>query len=245
MKNKKSLLFFISALLFLAPFVNAQEPMSDYEKMMYERNKVDWPYLNRYREENSKLGLPLAGEKRVVFMGNSITEGWKDICPDYFTGKPYICRGISGQTTPQMLVRFRPDVIALKPAVVVILAGINDIAGNTGPSTLEMIEDNIASMAELAKAHGIKVILSSVLPAYDFPWNPGVYPADKIILLNKWIEGYAVSNGFSYLDYYSSMVDERKGLKGEFTADGVHPNKAGYKVMEQLAEIQIAKAMKN
>lgn len=229
----------------MVPFVNAQEPMSDYEKMMYERNKVDWPYLNRYHDENVKLGLPSPGEKRIVFMGNSITEGWKDLSPDYFTGKPYICRGISGQTTPQMLVRLRPDVIDLKPEVVVILAGINDIAGNTGPSTMRMIEDNISSMAELAKVHGIKVILSSVLPAYDFPWNPGTYPAEKIILLNKWIKDYSATNGFSYIDYYSSMVDERKGLKAELTMDGVHPNAAGYRVMEHLAEKEIAKALDN
>jgi len=128
---------------------------------------------------------------------------------------------------------------------VVILAGINDIAGNTGPSTLEMIEDNIASMSELAKVHGIKVILSSVLPAYDFPWNPGVFPAEKIVALNNWIKAYAISNGFYYVDYYSSMVDERKGLKAEFTLDGVHPTAAGYKVMEQLIETEIAKALKN
>jgi lysophospholipase L1-like esterase len=244
MKNSAVFLFVISIWFFLAPAVKAQEPMSDYEKMMNERNKVDWPYLNCYRDDNKKLGLPSAGEKRVVFMGNSITEGWKYMRPEYFTGKPYICRGISGQTTPQMLIRFRPDVIALKPEVVLILAGINDIAGNTGPSTLEMIEDNLTSMAELAKVNGIKVILCSVLPAYDFPWNPGVFPADKIILLNTWIKEYAATNGFTYLDYYSSMVDERKGLTAEFSEDGVHPNVAGYKVMEHLAEIEIAKALK-
>jgi lysophospholipase L1-like esterase len=229
----------------MVPAVQAQKQMSDYEKMIYERNKVDWAYLNRYRDDNVKLGLPTAGEKRVVFMGNSITEGWKQLSPDFFKGRPYICRGISGQTTPQMLVRFRPDVISLKPEVVVILAGINDIAGNTGPATLEMIEDNIASMSELARVHGIKVILSSVLPAYDFPWNPGVYPAEKVDSLNHWIKSYAGSNGFYYVDYYSSMVDERKGLNAEYTKDGVHPTAAGYKVMEHLVEIEIAKALKN
>lgn len=244
MKNKQRQLFLVSILFLIVLFANAQQQMSDYEKMMYERNKVDWPYLNRYRDDNVKLGQPAAGEKRVVFMGNSITEGWKDLSPEFFSDRPYICRGISGQTTPQMLVRFRPDVIALKPKVVVILAGINDIAGNTGPATLEMIEDNIASMSELAKEHGIKVVLSSVLPAYDFPWNPGVYPTEKIILLNKWIKEYASGNDFYYIDYYSSMVDEKKCLKSEFTADGVHPNAAGYKVMERLAEKEIAMALK-
>ncbi len=245
MKSIKRIFCLVSILFLIMPALQAQEQMSDYEKMMYLRNKVDWPYLNRYREENGKLGLPAAGEKRVVFMGNSITEGWKDLSPGFFAGRPYICRGISGQTTPQMLVRFRPDVIALEPKVVVILAGINDIAGNTGPSTLEMIEDNIVSMSELAKVHGIKVILSSVLPAYDFPWNPGVFPADKIVALNNWIKSYAISNGFNYVDYYSSMVDDRKGLKSEFTVDGVHPTAAGYKVMEQLIETEIAKAFRN
>ncbi len=232
------------ALFFMVPTVQAQKQMSDHEKMIYERNKMDWPYLNRYRDDNVKLGPPVAGEKRVVFMGNSITEGWKELRPDFFSGRPYICRGISGQTTPQMLVRFRPDVIALKPEVVIILAGINDIAGNTGPATLEMIEDNIASMSELARVHGIKVILSSVLPAYDFPWNPGVFPAEKIDSLNHWIKSCAVNNGFYYVDYYSAMVDERKGLKAEYTKDGVHPTAAGYKVMERLAEIEIVKALK-
>jgi lysophospholipase L1-like esterase len=229
----------------MVPALQAQKQLSDYEKMVDKRNKVDWPYLNRYRDDNDKLGPPAAGEKRVVFMGNSITEGWKNLSPNYFSGRPYICRGISGQTTPQMLVRFRPDVIALKPEVVVILAGINDIAGNTGPATLQMIEDNLASMSELAKVHGIKVILSSVLPAYDFPWNPGVYPAEKIDSLNQWIKSYASSNGFFYIDFYTSMVDGRKGLKAELTVDGVHPTAAGYKIMEALAEIEITKALKS
>jgi lysophospholipase L1-like esterase len=245
MKRSHLQLVLMVTLFVMAPAAQAQQQMSAYEKMIYERNKVDWPYLNRYRSDNVKLGPPAAGEKRVVFMGNSITEAWKELSPDFFNGRPYICRGISGQTTPQMLVRFRPDVIALKPEVVVILAGVNDIAGNTGPATLEMIEDNIASMSELAQVHGIKVILSSVLPAYDFPWNPGVYPAQKIDSLNHWIKSYASGNGFSYVDYYSSMADERKGLKAEYTKDGVHPTAAGYKVMERLAEIEIAKALKN
>ncbi len=203
----------------------------------------DWPDLNRYKDENAKLGLASPGENRVVFMGNSITIGWKRICPDFFSGRSYINRGISGQTTPQMLVRFRADVIGLKPAVVVILAGTNDIAGNTGPSTIEMIMDNIVSMTELAQANGIKVVLSSVLPVFDYPWKPGLNPAEKIAALNKFIKNYADKNGIVYLDYYSSMVDERKGLKDEYTSDGVHPNEAGYKVMEPLAEEAIEKVL--
>jgi lysophospholipase L1-like esterase len=208
-----------------------------------ERFHNDWANLARFHDENTKIGAPAPGEKRIVFMGNSITEGWSNLHPDFFAGKPYVNRGISGQTTPQMLVRFRPDVINLKPAIVVILAGINDIAGNTGPSTLEMIEDNLASMAELAKARGIAVVISSVLPAFDFPWRPGMQPAEKVVQLNDWIKKYAESNGCIYLDYFTPMSDERHGLKTELTYDGVHPNVAGYKVMEPLVESAIQKAL--
>jgi lysophospholipase L1-like esterase len=205
--------------------------------------KDDWPNLGYYREANAKLQAPAATENRVVFMGNSITEGWIMTSPEFFEGKPYIDRGISGQTTPQMLIRFRPDVIDLKPKIVVLLCGVNDIAENTGPSTLEMIEGNIASMSELAKANGIKVILCSVLPAYDFPWKPGLEPAEKIVALNKWIKAYAGQNSFIYLDYFSSMKDERNGLKSNYSEDGVHPNKEGYRVMEGLVEEAIARAL--
>lgn len=203
----------------------------------------DWANTARFKDENAKLAPPAKGENRVVFMGNSITEGWIRTHPDFFAGKSYVNRGISGQTTPQMLVRFRPDVINLKPALVVILAGTNDIAGNTGPSTLEMIMDNLISMAELAKANNIKVVLSSVLPAFDYPWKPGLQPAEKIASLNVLIKSYADKNGIVYLDYFSSMADERKGLKKELSGDGVHPNDAGYKVMEPLAEAAIKKAL--
>jgi len=180
-----------------------------------------------------------------VFMGNSITEGWIKTSPSFFEGKPYINRGISGQTTPQMLIRFRADVVALKPKVVVILAGTNDIAGNTGPSTIEMIMDNLSSMAEIAKANGIKVVLSSVMPVLDYPWKPGLEPADKIIALNKLIKEYADKNNIVYLDYFSAMVNEQKGMKNEYTYDGVHANEAGYKLMGPLAEEAIKKALKN
>jgi lysophospholipase L1-like esterase len=204
----------------------------------------DWPNFVRYKDDNAKIALPVANEKRVVFMGDSITDGWITTSPEFFAGRPYFDRGISGQTTPQMLVRFRADVIALKPKVVLILAGTNDIAGNTGPSTLEMIEDNITSMTVLAKAAHIKVILSSVLPAYDYPWRRGMQPAEKIVTLNQWIKKYAKENGCIYLDYFSSLVDDRKGMKAEYSEDGVHPNAAGYKVMEPLAEKAIALALK-
>lgn len=199
--------------------------------------------FSRYTEANEKNGLPAKNEKRVVFMGNSITDGWSNARPDFFEGKPYINRGIAGQTTPQMLVRFRSDVINLKPAVVVILAGTNDIAENMGPSKLEWIENNIISMIQLAKANGIKVVLCSLLPAYDYPWKPGLQPAEKIVALNKRLKADAKKYGLIWVDYFSPMADERNGLKAEYSGDGVHPNEAGYKVMEPLVEKAIAKAL--
>jgi lysophospholipase L1-like esterase len=207
--------------------------------------RSDWANLARFRDANSKLQPPLSNENRVVFMGNSITEGWQQYFATMFPGKPYINRGIGGQTTPQMLVRFRADVIALKPKVVVILAGTNDIAGNTGPSTLEMIEDNLASMAEVAKSNGIKVVMSSVLPVYDYPWKPGLEPAPKIIALNKWMKDYAAQHGAIYLDYHSAMSDARGGMRTELASDGVHPTEAGYRVMAPLVEQAIEKALRS
>ena len=204
----------------------------------------DWPNLNRYKNENTALKPAESGQKRIVFMGDSITEFWSTVDSEYFSGKPYVNRGISGQTTPQMLLRFRADVIALNPAAVVILAGINDIAGNTGPMTIEMIRDNIFSMIELAKANHITVILCSVLPAYDFPWKPNKEPIAKIKALNEILRNYALANEIVYLDYYSAMVDERKGLKADYSNDGVHPNKTGYHVMAPLADKAIALALK-
>ena len=209
-----------------------------------ESTAQDWANLTRFQAKNEALGTPAKGEKRVVFMGNSITEGWINTCPEFFEGRPYINRGIGGQTTPQMLIRFRQDVINLHPKVVVILAGTNDIAGNTGPSTLEMIEDNLASMAEIAHANGIKVILCSVLPAYDYPWRKGMEPNVKIPELNKWIKNYAEKNKFIYLDYFSAMVDEKNGVQADLSGDGVHPNKKGYEIMQPMVEKAIAKALK-
>ena len=204
----------------------------------------DWPNLNRYQNENAILKPVEAGQKRIVFMGDSITEFWSTVNPEYFSGKPYVNRGISGQTTPQMLLRFRADVIALQPTAVVILAGINDIAGNTGPMTIEMIRDNIFSMIELAKTNHIKVILCSVLPAYDFPWKPNQEPIAKIKALNEILQNYAVANNIVYVDYYSAMVDDRKALKADYSNDGVHPNKIGYQVMAPLADKAIALTLK-
>jgi len=203
----------------------------------------DWANLNRFKEENLKIGLPKENEDRVVFMGNSITEGWIREVPEFFAGRPYINRGISGQTTPQMLIRFRQDVIKLQPKVVVILAGTNDIAGNTGPSTLEMIEDNLYSMTELAQFHGIQVVLCSVLPAVDYPWRPGLNPAPKIMELNRRIKEYAQNHHAIYCDYFSAMADENNGLPKKLSEDGVHPNKEGYALMAPLVESAISEAL--
>ncbi|MEY2950666.1 MAG: SGNH/GDSL hydrolase family protein [Saprospiraceae bacterium] len=194
----------------------------------------DWPNLNKYAEANTQITDKETG--RVVFMGNSITEGWGYADADFFKGKPYVNRGISGQTTPQMLIRFRQDVVDLNPEAVVILAGTNDIAGNTGPSTLKMIADNIFSMAEIAHANGIKVVICSVLPVYDYPWKPGLEPAGKIIRLNQMLRNYADSKGHYYLDYHSAMKDERNGLPKEYATDEVHPTKEGYLVMGEMVE---------
>ena len=201
----------------------------------------DWANLKRFQQENSELLLPKANEHRVVFMGNSITEGWLSIRPEFFKNKPYVNRGISGQTTPQMLLRFRQDVIHLKPSTVVLLAGINDIAENTGPSTIEMIANNIISMAELAKANHINVIICSVLPANNFPWREGLKPAEKVRKLNAILQSYSYENKLAYVDYYSAMVNDSNGLKKELGEDGIHPNKNGYLIMEPILEKAIKK----
>jgi lysophospholipase L1-like esterase len=213
----------------------------------------DWPNLARYAEANATVVAPAKFELRVVFMGDSITDAW--VSPEYggfFPGKGYIDRGISGQTTPQMLIRFRPDVIALQPKAVVILAGTNDIAGNTGPMTLGQIESNLASMAELAKVNKIRVVLASVLPVsnygHDRQGNPVDMrinrPPEKILELNGWIKSYAQHNGYIYLDYFSAMVDPQGMLQKDLSEDGLHPNAKGYAVMSPLAEQAIAAALK-
>ncbi|WP_242091691.1 SGNH/GDSL hydrolase family protein [Aestuariivivens sediminicola] len=205
----------------------------------------DWGNLKRYQSENLALGKPDPDAHRVVFMGNSITEGWKTLRPEYFSERPYINRGISGQTTPQMLLRFRQDVVNLSPSVVVILAGINDIAENTGPTTIEMIMDNIISMAEIAISNRIKVVLCSVLPAFDFPWRPGLNPSGKVIRLNALLQEYAKAHDLEYVDYFSAMADERNGLEQSLGDDGVHPNAKGYAIMEQLLEKTLSQMLKD
>ncbi len=204
----------------------------------------DWANLKRYQAENDSLAIPAKNEARVVFMGNSITQQWKETHSQFFKENPFICRGISGQTTPQMLIRFRQDVIALHPKVVVILAGTNDIAGNTGPSTLQMIMDNLSSMAEVAKANGIHVVLSSVLPASDYPWKHGMEPNVKIPKLNDMIKAYCGKKGFIYLDYFAKMNDGKNGMIAEYTTDGVHCSVKGYELMESMVVPAIEKALK-
>lgn len=241
MKTSASLILVV--LLSIAVQIQAQQVMSKEEMNNINKLKTDWADLERFKDENAKLTPPVTGENRVVFMGNSITIGWIDWDPGFFKDKPYVNRGISGQTTPQMLLRFRQDVVDLKPAVVVILAGINDIAENTGPSTLKMIEDNLSTMCEIAKANKIKVVLSSVLPANIFPWRRTINPSEKVVALNHWIKEYATQNNYVYLDYYTAMVDKEMGLKKELTYDGVHPNLEGYKIMEPMVEKAIEEAL--
>ena len=205
----------------------------------------DFGQLARYRDANSSLKASAAGENRVVFFGDSITDIWK--LEDYFPGKPYLNRGIGGQTTPQMLIRFRQDVIDLHAKVVVILAGTNDIAGNTGPMSLQTIEANFASLAELARAHNIRLIFCSILPVHNYtPKSQDFYAqrsTEKILALNRWLKDYSGANGLVYLDYFGAMVDEKGLLKRDLAEDGLHPNPAGYKIMVPLAEAAIAKAL--
>jgi len=228
MKNK-----FLKSSLFLLFIIGA-----------FVLNAQDWANLHRYQQENDSIMSLMTTKSKVVFMGNSITEGWKKTHPDFFIKNSYLDRGISGQTTPQMLIRFRQDVINLKPKVVVILAGTNDIAGNTGPSTLEMIMNNIASMAELAHVNGIQPVICSVLPVYDYPWRHGMEPNVKIPKLNEMIKAYAMKKGFLYVDYFKAMADDKNAMISEYTTDGVHCTLKGYEKMESIVVPAIEKALK-
>lgn len=200
----------------------------------------DWAQFGRYAEANKLVSMPA----KVVFMGNSITDNWWPADSLFFKNNQYVDRGIGGQTTAEMLVRFRSDVINLKPQAVVILAGINDIAQNNGYIALENVFGNIVSMVELAEANHIRPILCSVLPAYDFPWRPGLEPAGKVIRLNEMIRGYAEEKDIPYVDYHSAMKDQRNGLPEKYSGDGVHPTLEGYKIMERLVQETIRKVVK-
>ncbi|GGG44133.1 acylneuraminate cytidylyltransferase [Croceivirga lutea] len=207
-------------------------------------NAQDWPNLAKYQEANMQLAETENMGNRVVFMGNSITEGWSNANPDFFKENPYINRGIGGQTTPQMLLRFKQDVIDLKPKIVVILAGTNDIAGNTGPMTLEQIRDNILGMVQLAEANDIVPVVCSVLPAYDYPWRPGLAPNVKIPALNELLKAMARAQNIPYLDYFAAMTDERNGLPKALTTDEVHLTKAGYNELEKQVQPLLAQLQK-
>lgn len=216
---------------------------ADEVRFMQQR-LADWPQLQHYRDANAQLPAPASGQPRVVFYGDSITEGWgREGSASFFPGKGWLNRGISGQTTAQMLVRFPQDVLALKPQVVVILAGTNDIAGNTGPSTQAMIEDNLHAMVDLARAHGIAVVLASVLPVNDYPWLPGTAPAPKVRALNTALKRYADAQHLVYLDYYTPMANAAGGLDPALADDGVHPTAEGYAVMAPLAEAAVKCAL--
>ena len=207
-------------------------------------NAQDWANLDYYRKANTMLENPIENEDRVVFMGNSITEFWENVHPDFFVGKTYVNRGIAGQTTSQMLLRFRADVVNLHPKVVVFLGGTNDIAGNTGDVSLDIIEDNIFSMIELATSNDISVVLCSVLPVFDYSWSTGKEPAEKIIELNEALRFYAETHGIAFVDFHSPMKDDRNGLRYELGEDGVHPNVDGYLIMEPLVEQAIVLELK-
>jgi lysophospholipase L1-like esterase len=220
-----------------------QEQIAAQQRAQQEQRANDWPNLARYRDANRILPAASAGEPRVVFMGDSITELWDRDSGKFFASKGYFGRGIGGQTTPQMLIRFQQDVVALKPQVVVINAGTNDIAGNTGPSSLEMIEDNLKSMAQIAAANGIRVVLASVTPAYDYPWKRGLEPAEKVVSVNSWMKDYCARTGCVYADYFTPMADEKHGMKEGLSRDGIHPTPAGYAIMAPIAERAIAQAV--
>ena len=231
MKKISLLLLLLTSLI-----VNAQQKINE--------NWADWANFKKYADQNKAVPPKIKGERRVVFLGNSIFEGWLRSRPEFFAGKPYYDRGISGQTTPQMLLRFYDDVLALNPDVLVLKCGINDIAQNTGPYDPAKTINNIKAIAQLARANKIKVVLCSVLPANDFKWRPGLEPADKVIALNAAIKQFADEQDYFYLDLYSSVVDENKGMKKEYASDGVHPTVEGYKVIEPLVEDAIRKVKK-
>jgi lysophospholipase L1-like esterase len=226
------------------PSSPSPEQIAACEKAAREQLFHDLAAFARYAAADATLPPPSLRERRVVFMGDSITESWATLDPAFFARADFVDRGISGQTTPQMLLRFRQDVIALKPAVVHIMAGTNDLAGNTGPMDLPGIEANLASMVDLARANGIQVVIGSVLPAADFPWRPGLNPGPKIVALNQWLEGYSHTRHLIYVDYYGAVTNGALGIRPDLSPDGVHPSKAGYRIMDHLAEPAIRAAQR-
>jgi lysophospholipase L1-like esterase len=245
MKRVLCILFF-AALGMANSFGQAPAPAKATEKPKVRPPwELEWAYLSKYHDADVQLGAPRPNENRVVFMGDSITEGWAGANPKFFAGTDNIDRGISGQTTSQMLVRFRQDVIGLKPAVVVILGGTNDIAENGGITTLRAIEDNLQSMVELAQVHKIRVVLASVLPTLDYPWRRGLTPAPKIAAFNRWMVEFCRQHHLVYLDYYSALATPDGAMKPGLSIDGVHPTLAGYSIMEPLAEAAIRDALKS
>lgn len=219
----------------------AAQPAVDVERMRTQL--ADWPNLTRYRAEDEALPPPRVGEHRVVFLGDSITDRWGRKVGTFFPGKGYINRGISGQTTPQMLLRFQQDVVHLHPSVLVLLAGTNDIARNTGPSSPAMIEDNFRSMAAIAKDNGIRLVIGAILPAARYRWRPGVNGVSDIREVNRWLETFCAENNFVFVDYYSAMADAAGGMKPGLSSDEVHPTEAGYAIMAPLAEQGIDRAL--
>jgi lysophospholipase L1-like esterase len=238
-------LVFSFLLLFLGAvgIVRADTPVPSAPTPSRPPWELEWAYLSKYHDANLKLPEVGFGKTRVVFLGDSITEAWGGKDPDFFLKNSYINRGISGQTSSQLLVRFRQDVISLKPDAVVILGGTNDIAENGGTTTLGAIEENIQSMVELAKYNHIRVVLCSVLPAFDYPWRKGLKPAEKIYALNQWIASFSSANRITFVDYYAPMVDAERGLKASLSEDGVHPNAAGYAIMEPLVKRALQHAL--
>ena len=240
MRRRHSRLPALAALALLAGLTGPT--LACAEDAELERLRTDWAQLKQYREENRRLPAPSTARPRVIFLGDSLTQSW-DLAGLRLERVEVLNRGISGQTTPQMLVRFRQDVVGLKPAVVHILAATNDLAGNTGPTTLEAIEDNLSSMVEIAQASHIRVVLGSVLPALDYPWRPGLQPAPRIVALNDWMRAYARQHRLVYADYYCALRDSQGGFKSELADDGVHPNRAGYAVMDPIARQAVRQAL--
>ncbi|HEX7944686.1 MAG TPA: SGNH/GDSL hydrolase family protein [Phenylobacterium sp.] len=223
------------------PVLPPAAELAAYRAAAAEAAKADWPNLCRYRADNRRLAAAPQAQRRIVFMGDSITEGWGLAQPAFFASG-VVNRGISGQTTPQMLVRFEADVVALRPLAVHIMAGTNDIAGNTGPTSAEDVKNNIRAMTAIAKSHGIRVVLASIPPAAAFSWAPALKPGPQVQALNAWLKAFARQEGAIYVDYYAALATPDGALRPDLTFDGVHPNAEGYALIEPLARGVVARA---